>query len=83
MRGNRPVFSGGAIRIWQSPNPRPKMLFRSINKSTPALLAKRMNEASRNSLREYLVASVKSLCGHDPQGKLTGVQRPAGESLLT
>ena len=49
-------------------NPRAKMLFRSVNEPTPALLTQRMNEAPSDGLGEYLVAGIKSLCGHDPQG---------------
>jgi hypothetical protein len=49
------------------------MLFCPVNKPAPASLAKRMNEASRNGLGEYLVAGIESLGGHDPQGKLTGI----------
>ena len=32
--------------------------------------------------REYLVACIKALCGHDPQGKLTGIQMATGERFL-
>jgi hypothetical protein len=55
------------------------MLLRPVNKPAPALLAKRMDEASSDGLGEYLVASIEALCGHDLQGKLTGIQRTAGE----
>lgn len=41
-----------------------------------------MNETARNSLCEHLVAGIKTLGGHDPQGKLTDIQRPAGEHFL-
>lgn len=47
-----------------------------------ALLAKCMNEAPRNGLGEYLIAGIKPLCGHDPQGKLTGIERPASVRFL-
>jgi hypothetical protein len=56
-----PSFLGGAIRIWQSPNPRAKMLFRSVNKPASALLAKRMNEAPGNGLGEHLVPGIEAL----------------------
>ena len=64
------------------PNSRAKMLFRTIDKPPPALLAKRMNEASRNGLGEYLVASIEALGGHDPRGELTGIQAAASERVL-
>ena len=32
--------------LWQRPNPCAKMLFRSVNKLTPALLAQRVNEST-------------------------------------
>jgi len=67
------------IHIRQSPNARAKKLFRRVNEAATTLLAKRMNEGSRKGLGEYLVAGIKALCGHDPQGKLTGVQRAAGQ----
>jgi hypothetical protein len=49
------------------------MLLRPVNKPASALLAKRMNEASRDRLGEYLVTGIKPLRGHDPQGKLAGI----------
>ena len=58
------------------------MLLRPVNKPAPALLTKGMNETSRNGLGEHLVAGIEALCGHDPQGKLAGVQRAAGEGFL-
>jgi hypothetical protein len=58
------------------------MLFRPVNKPAPTLLAKRMNEAPRNGLGEYLIAGIEALGGHDPQGKLAGIQRPAGKGFL-
>jgi hypothetical protein len=47
---------------WQ----RPKMLLRSLNEPTLALLAKRMNKTSSDGLGEYLVAGIEPLCGQDP-----------------
>jgi hypothetical protein len=58
------------------------MFFSPVNKTAPALLAKRMNETPGDGLGEYFVAGIKSLCGHDPQGKLASIQRPAGERFL-
>ena len=59
------------------------MLFCPVNEPTPALLAKRVNETRRNRLGEYLVAGIETLRGHDSQGKLPGIERPAGERFLT
>ena len=59
------------------------MLLRPVNKPAPALLAKRVNETRRNRLGEYLVAGIETLRGHDSQGKLPGIERPAGERFLT
>jgi hypothetical protein len=56
---------------WQSPYPRAQIFFRPVNKPASALLAKRMNEAPRNGLGEYLIAGIEAL---DPQGKLTGIE---------
>jgi len=58
------------------------MLLRPVNKSTTALLVKRVNESPSDGLGENLVAGIESLCGHDPQGKLARVQRAAGERFL-
>ena len=58
------------------------MLLCSIKKPASALLAKRVNEPPSNGLREYLVTGIKAVGGHDPQGKLAGIQRTAGESFL-
>ena len=58
------------------------MLLPTVDKPAPALLAKRVNEPPRDSLGEYLVAGIEALGGHDPQGKLAGIQRPAGERFL-
>ncbi len=58
------------------------MLLIPINQPSPALLAKRMNEAPRDGLGEHLVASIKPLGGHDFQSKLTSIERPAGERFL-
>ena len=69
-------------KTWQSPNPRAQMLLCPVNQSAPALLAKRVNEPSCDGLGKHLVAGVEPLRGHDPQGELTRVQRPAGERLL-
>ena len=41
-----------------------------------------MNEAPSDGLGKHIVASIKALCGHDHQGKLTGIQRAAGERFL-
>jgi hypothetical protein len=59
------------------------MLLHSVDKPTPALLAKRVNETRCNRLGEYLVAGIETLRGHDSQGKLPGIERPAGERFLT
>ena len=58
------------------------MFLPTVDKPAPALLAKRMNEPPRNSLSQYLVAGIEALGGHDPQGKLTGIQRAAGKRFL-
>jgi hypothetical protein len=58
------------------------MLLSPVNEPAPALLAKRMNESSRDGLGQHLVAGIEALGGHDPQGKLTSIQRPAGERFL-
>jgi hypothetical protein len=58
------------------------MLFRTVDKPAPALLPERMNETACDGLGEYLVAGIKSLCGHDLQGKLTGIERATGERFL-
>ncbi len=58
------------------------MLLCPVDKPASALLAKRVNEAPSDSFGEHLVAGIKSLGGHDPQGELTGIQRAAGERFL-
>jgi hypothetical protein len=70
------------MHVWQSPHPRAQMFLRPVNKPASALLAKRMNETASNRLREYPVADIEALRGHDPQGKLTGIQRATGERFL-
>jgi hypothetical protein len=41
-----------------------------------------MNEAPSDGLGKHIVASIKALCGHNHQGKLTGIQRATGERFL-
>ena len=58
------------------------MLLCPVNKPAPALLAQRMNETPRDGLGEYLVAGIKALRGHDPQGKLTVFSGPLASASL-
>jgi hypothetical protein len=58
------------------------MLLIPVNQPAPALLAKRVDEATSDRLSEYLVAGIEALGRHDPQGKLAGIEWTAGERFL-
>jgi Domain of unknown function (DUF2019) len=57
------------------------MLFCPVNKPAPASLAKRMNEASRNGLGEYLVAGMQSDCRQWSLGVAPKAARQVIESV--
>jgi hypothetical protein len=58
------------------------MLFRSVNEPAAALLAKGMDQSTRHGRGEHLIASSSAFAANDLQGKLTGIEWPAGERFL-